>query len=45
MVILVPLELDEKREYHTIAGLLRENLQRIPQEGEEVQVGAYLFRT
>ena len=45
LVMFVPLDLDEKREYHTIAGLLMENLQRIPQEGEEVKVGDYLFRT
>ncbi len=41
----VPLPLDEKREYHTIAGLLMEYLQRIPQTGEEVQVGDYLLKT
>ena len=33
------MPLDEKREYHTIAGLLMEYLQRIPKPGEEVQVG------
>ncbi|MTD26418.1 TerC family protein [Erwinia sorbitola] len=41
----LPLVLDEKREYLTLAGLLMEHLQRVPQEGEEVQVGDYLFRT
>ena len=41
----VPLPLDEKREYHTIAGLLMEYLQRIPQQGEEVQVGDYMLKT
>ncbi|MNL80381.1 hypothetical protein D3C87_2072200 [compost metagenome] len=41
----MPLPLDEKREYHTIAGLLMENLQRIPQPGEEVQVGDYALKT
>lgn len=45
LVMFVPLPLDDKREYHTIAGLLMEYLQRIPQEGEEMQVGDYLFRT
>ncbi len=30
LVQYVPLPLDEKREYHTIAGLLMEYLQRIP---------------
>ena len=36
LVQYVPLPLDEKREYHTIAGLLMEYLQRIPKPGEEV---------
>ena len=45
LVQYVPLPLDEKREYHTIAGLLMEYLQRIPQPGEEVQVGDYLLKT
>ncbi|MNS88652.1 Hemolysin C [compost metagenome] len=45
LVQYVPLPLDEKREYHTIAGLLMEYLQRIPQPGEEVQVGDYVLKT
>lgn len=45
LVQYVPLPLDEKREYHTIAGLLMEYLQRIPKVGEEVQVGDYLLKT
>lgn len=45
LVQYVPLPLDEKREYHTIAGLLMEYLQRIPTPGEEVQVGDYLVKT
>ncbi len=45
LVQCVPLPLDEKREYHTIAGLLMEYLQRIPKPGEEVQVGDYLLKT
>ncbi|EGS2005617.1 TerC family protein [Enterobacter quasiroggenkampii] len=45
LVQYVPLPLDEKREYHTIAGLLMEYLQRIPQPGEEVQVGDYRLKT
>nr|VUD24588.1 Putative capsular polysaccharide transport protein YegH [Salmonella sp. NCTC 7297] len=45
LVQYVPLPLDEKREYHTIAGLLMEYLQRIPKTGEEVQVGDYLLKT
>ena len=45
LVQYVPLPLEEKREYHTLAGLLMEHLQRIPQEGEEIQIGDYRLRT
>ncbi len=45
LVIHVALPLDEKRDYHTLAGLLMEHLQRVPQEGEELRLGEYLFRT
>lgn len=45
LVQFVPLPLDEKREYHTIAGLLMEYLQRIPQVGEEVEVGDFRLIT
>lgn len=45
LVQYVPLPLDEKREYHTIAGLLMEYLQRIPKPGEEIQIGDYTLRT
>ncbi|MPM85696.1 hypothetical protein SDC9_132777 [bioreactor metagenome] len=45
LVQYVPIPLDEKREYHTIAGLLMEYLQRIPKTGEEVQVGDYRLKT
>jgi CBS domain containing-hemolysin-like protein len=45
LVQYVPLPLDEKREYHTVAGLLMEYLQHIPQEGEEVEIGGYVLRT
>lgn len=41
----MPLPLDEKREYHTIAGLLMEYLQRIQNTAKEVQVGDYLLKT
>jgi len=40
-----PLPLDEKREYHTLAGLMMEYLQRIPGVGETVQVGHYRLTT
>jgi len=41
----VPIPLDDKRNYHTIAGLLMEALQHIPVTGEAVQVGDFLLRT
>ncbi|WP_428943493.1 TerC family protein [Pantoea sp. FN060301] len=44
LVMYVELPLSEKREYHTLAGLLMEHMQRVPKEGEEIQVGDYLFR-
>lgn len=45
LVQYIPLPLDEKRNYHTIAGLLMEYLQRIPGAGEAVQVGNYQLKT
>ncbi|AIR67160.1 TerC family protein [Cedecea neteri] len=45
LVQYIVLPLDEKREYHTIAGLLMEHLQHIPAEGESVEVGNYLLKT
>ncbi|HEM8734776.1 TPA: TerC family protein [Klebsiella aerogenes] len=45
LVQYVPLPLDDKREYHTIAGLLMEYLQHIPAAGEEVKIGSYTLRT
>ncbi len=45
LVQYIPLPLDEKRTYHTIAGLLMEYLQRIPVAGEAVKVGNYQLKT
>lgn len=45
LAVYVRLPLDEKRSYHTIAGLLMDSLQHVPAEGEELQVGDYLLRT
>lgn len=45
LVQYVPLPLEEKREYHTVAGLLMDYLQRVPQEGEEINVGGYVLKT
>ncbi|WP_058914162.1 TerC family protein [Entomohabitans teleogrylli] len=41
----IPLPLDDKREYHTIAGLLMEYLQHIPHAGEEIHIGDYAIKT
>ncbi|CAO96366.1 TerC family protein [Erwinia tasmaniensis] len=45
LMMYLPLQLDRKRDYHTVAGLLMEHLQHVPQEGKEIEVGGYLFRT
>jgi CBS domain containing-hemolysin-like protein len=45
LAVYVQLPLDEKRNYHTLAGLLMDSLQHVPQEGEELQIGDYLLRT
>ncbi|WP_338557119.1 TerC family protein [Erwinia sp. E_sp_B04_7] len=45
LVMYLELPLNEKREYHTLAGLLMEHMQRVPKEGEEIQIGDFLFRT
>ncbi|MFI8415633.1 TerC family protein [Serratia sp. NPDC078593] len=43
LVLYLPLPLADKREYHTLAGLLMDHCQRIPQEGEQLTIGDYLF--
>ncbi|MCS5881380.1 hypothetical protein LNP17_21145 [Klebsiella variicola subsp. variicola] len=40
-----PLPLDDKREYHTVAGLLMEYLQHVPQVGETIEIDGYTLRT
>ncbi|HEX4500204.1 MAG TPA: TerC family protein [Scandinavium sp.] len=45
LVQFVPMPLDEKREYHTIAGLLMEHLQRVPTNGETVEIEGYTLKT
>jgi len=45
LVQYIPLPLDEKRSYHTIAGLLMEYLQRVPAAGEAVKVGSFELKT
>jgi len=43
LVMYLPLPIDEKREYHTIAGLLMEYAQNIPQQGAQLHIDNYLF--
>ncbi len=43
LVMYLPLTIDEKREYHTLAGLLMEHAQNIPQVGTQLPIGNYLF--
>ncbi len=38
------IPLDEKRESHTIAGLLMEHLQRIPTAGETVEIDGFTLK-
>ncbi|HBT9973957.1 TPA: HlyC/CorC family transporter, partial [Klebsiella pneumoniae] len=45
LVQYVPLPLDDKREYHTVAGLLMEYLQHVPQVGETIEIDGYTLRT
>ncbi|NUF50445.1 TerC family protein [Gilliamella sp. ESL0250] len=43
LVRFVPIALDDKREYHTLAGLLMEKAQHLLNVGETLQIGDYLF--
>ncbi|WP_409306256.1 TerC family protein [Pectobacterium sp. B1J-3] len=43
LTMYVPLTLDEKREYYTLAGLLMEHSQRIPQSGDKLSIDNYQF--
>ncbi|RLM28705.1 TerC family protein [Brenneria salicis] len=43
LTMYVPLTLDGKREYYTLAGLLMEHSQRIPQAGDTLSVDGYTF--
>ncbi|WP_034915897.1 TerC family protein [Erwinia sp. 9145] len=45
LIMYVALPLDEKRDYNTLAGLLMEHTQQVPEEGEEICIADYLFRT
>lgn len=43
LVRYVPIPIDDKREYHTLAGLLMEKAQHLLNVGETIQIGDYLF--
>ncbi|QCR35722.1 TerC family protein [Nissabacter sp. SGAir0207] len=43
LALYIPVPADEKREYHTLAGLLMEYAQAIPTQGAAYQIGDYLF--
>lgn len=43
LVRVIHISLDPKREYHTLAGLLMEEMQHIPHEGEFLKIGGYRF--
>ncbi|POE10493.1 hypothetical protein BV921_08545 [Pectobacterium odoriferum] len=43
LTMYVPLTLDEKREYYTLAGLLMEHSQRVPQVGDTLSIDGYQF--
>ncbi len=44
LAMYIPLTLDEKREYYTLAGLTMEYSQRVPQEGDELTIDGYRFK-
>ncbi|UDG81605.1 hypothetical protein GII40_00417 [Candidatus Profftia lariciata] len=43
LIIYIPLQIDNKRAYYTLAGLLMEYLQRMPNVGEQIKIGDYIF--
>nr|WP_228720397.1 TerC family protein [Zophobihabitans entericus] len=43
LVRYINIPLDDKREYHTLAGLLMEKTQSIPTVGEEIKISPYIF--
>ena len=44
LALYVALPVNDKRDYHTLAGLLMDTLQHVPEEGEELRIGDYLLR-
>ncbi|KGD82795.1 membrane protein [Pantoea stewartii subsp. indologenes] len=45
LALYVTLPRENTQHYHTIAGLMMDRLQHVPQEGEEIQLGEYRLRT
>ncbi len=43
LVGYIDIALEDRREYHTLAGLLMEHTQAIPKEGDTLGIGNYLF--
>lgn len=43
LVGFISINLEEQREYHTVAGLLMEHTQTIPRQGVQVSIEDYLF--
>lgn len=43
LILYVPIPVEEKREYHTLAGLLMEYTQDIPKVGEIIDIGSWRF--
>ncbi|OCG31579.1 hypothetical protein A9G34_03195 [Gilliamella sp. Choc4-2] len=43
LIRFVPILIDDKREYHTLAGLLMEKAQHLLNVGETIQIDNYLF--
>ncbi|OAT23778.1 TerC family protein [Proteus myxofaciens] len=43
LILYIPMKLDDKREYETLAGLLMEHLQRVPTVGEKIMIDGIEF--
>lgn len=43
LIRYVPLSLDPEREYHTLAGLLMEKMQKVPMIGDQVNIESFIF--
>lgn len=43
LVLYLPIPIEDRRDYHTLAGLLMEHAQHIPAVGEKIQIGDWQF--